>query len=265
MGDKMNLSISNIAWASENDECMYDFLQESGLKGLEIAPTRLFPQNPYDNLDRVKEFSENLRNKYNLSISSIQSLWYGVNTSIFGSDEDREFLIRYTKKAIDFANIMNCKNLVFGCPKNRVIQDDSQYAIAVSFFKELGEYARSRSTVVSIEPNPTIYNTNFINHTAQAFEICTNVDCEGFRVNVDLGTIIFNSECLQEVAEKLHLVNHIHISEPNLVLIQKRGIHKELANLIKDKFNKYISIEMGKRENLEEVKETIKYINEVFS
>ena len=38
----MNLSISNIAWASDYDAQMYPFLKEIGYQGLEIAPTRIF-------------------------------------------------------------------------------------------------------------------------------------------------------------------------------------------------------------------------------
>ena len=42
----MNLSISNIAWKAEYDSEMYKYLETTGFNGLEIAPTRIFPENP---------------------------------------------------------------------------------------------------------------------------------------------------------------------------------------------------------------------------
>jgi sugar phosphate isomerase/epimerase len=262
---KVNLSISNIAWKLENDDELYEYLKEQGFSGIEIAPTRILPKDPYDALQKAKDFAATLKQNYGLVISSIQSIWYGKNEKIFGSEKERRILVNYTKKAINFASSIDCKNLVFGCPRNRVIENDNDINIAVSFFSQLGEYAKLNSTILSIEPNPTIYNTNFINYTKEAFEFVDIVKSNGFKVNIDLGTIIYNDESLQVVTDNIDLVNHIHISEPNLELIKKRKIHNELSNILKRaNYQGFVSIEMGKRDNLDEVKETIKYIKDVF-
>lgn len=44
----MDLSISNISWSAEQDSQVYELMQKHGFSGLEIAPTRIFPENPYD-------------------------------------------------------------------------------------------------------------------------------------------------------------------------------------------------------------------------
>ncbi|BBK78201.1 sugar phosphate isomerase/epimerase family protein [Clostridium butyricum] len=261
----MKLSISNIAWSKEYDYEMYEYLEKEKFEGLEIAPTRIFEERPYEDLDKAKLFSENLKKNQNLKVSSMQSIWYGRNEKIFGSKEERAKLIEYTKKAIDFANTIRCNNLVFGCPKNRVTNSKQDEEIALDFFYELGEYAEDKGTVLSMEPNPVIYNTNFINYTIEAFEFVKKVNSKGLKVNVDLGTIIYNKEDLNVISDNINLVNHVHISEPNLALIQKRDLHIKLASILKEKeYNNYVSIEMGKCDSLHEVKESIKYINEVF-
>lgn len=261
----MNLSISNIAWKSENDDQIYEYLEEQGFSGIEIAPTRIFPQEPYDDLEKAKNFAVTLKQNYGLVISSMQSIWYGRNEKIFGSEKERQILLDYTKKAINFASSIGCKNLVFGCPRNRVSQNENDINTAISFFSELGEYAKLNNTILSMEPNPTIYNTNFINHTLEAFELAKAVKSDGFKVNMDLGTIIYNDESLHLVIDNIHLINHIHISEPNLELIKKREIHNELSHILRRvNYQAFISIEMAKRDNLDEVKETIKYIKDVF-
>lgn len=261
----MKLSISNIAWSKEYDLEMYEYLMKENFEGLEIAPTRIFEEKPYEYLEKAKLFSQDLKKYKGLQISSMQSIWYGRSEKIFGSKDERNELIDYTKKAIDFSSAIRCNNLVFGCPKNRVINSKEDAEIALDFFYELGEYAKDKDTVLSMEPNPVIYNTNFINHTIDAFEFVNKVNSAGLKVNVDLGTIIYNNEDLETISDNIVLVNHVHISEPNLALIEKRDLHIKLAHILKkENYNNFISIEMGKRDNLQEVKKSIKYIKEVF-
>ena len=259
----MNLSISNIAWTKELDIEMYQFMKENGLRGLEIAPTRLFAENPYDQIEAAKVFSEKIKNKYGLCIPSMQSIWFGKNESIFGSVSERETLIAYTKKAIDFAVAINCHNLVFGCPKNRNIPDPNLRPIAIEFFRVIGEYAHKHNTIIAIEPNPTIYNTNFIITTSEAFEICKEINSPGIGVNIDFGTIIFNNENFEQVIENIGLVNHIHISEPYLELIQERQIHQQLLRLYKTNYDKFISIEMKNTADIKLIKNIIHYVKGV--
>ena len=264
----MKLSISNIAWTKEHNDAMYNFLKESGFNGLEIAPTRIFPDNPYGQIKDAKRFSANLKHRYNLEICSMQSIWFGRTEKLFETIEERKALLDYTKKAIDFASSIGCKNLVFGSPKNRIIENDDQYHLAIDFFKELGVYAFENKTVLSMEANPTIYGTNFINTTEQAFNLVEDVKREGFKVNIDFGTIIQNNENLKIISENINLVNHIHISEPNLapIAIEVRRLHNELSDLLeKASYDKFISIEMKNTDDLNKVKQCIEYIKGVFN
>ena len=100
----IKLSISNIAWKNNDDEKMYQCLRSNGFSGLEIAPSRLFGDIPYDNIQKARDFSNYLHTKYHLSISSIQSIWYGLKEELFTTVRERDFLLKYTKKAIKFAN-----------------------------------------------------------------------------------------------------------------------------------------------------------------
>lgn len=257
----MKLSISNIAWDSVFDEEMYAFLHKMNFSGLEIAPTRIFPENPYDKISEAGKFAEKLKEKYGLAIPSMQSIWYGKSQSIFGTDKEKQELVDYTKKAIDFAYEINCKNLVFGCPRNRNMPDGKSEDEAVEFFREIGKYAAEKEMVIALEANPPIYNTNFMNTTQQAVDICKKVNCKGVMVNADLGTVIYNDEKLSVIADNIDLINHIHISEPHLAVIEKRSLHKELKSL---RYDNFFSIEMGNKNDLELVKSTVEYIGEVF-
>lgn len=262
----VNLSVSNIAWDKINDDIIYENMKKLKFKGLEIAPTRIFPHNPYDKCDDLKVFYKDLYDKYGFIICSMQSIWYGRSEGIFNSVEERKSLIEYSKKMINFANSAGIKNIVFGCPKNRNIKGDFQYSIAYEFFGQLGNYAESKDTVISIEPNPPIYGTNFINTTKEAFDFVKKIDMAAIKVNIDLGTIIENKESVKMILDNINLINHIHISEPNLLKIQKREMHKELKNILDSvDYKKFVSIEMKNNNNINDIIEVMYYIGGVFN
>ena len=252
----MNLSISNIAWAKENDEQIYSLMKKYDFSGLEIAPTKIFPENPYDKIQQAELWAKNL----SFTVPSMQSIWYGRSEKIFGTQEERQILTDYTKKAIDFAVAIGCKNLVFGCPKNRNINSEEDIDIAEVFFREIGDYAYSKNTFIGMEANPAIYNTNFINDTLSAIELIKKVNSKGFRLNLDIGTMIYNNENPDELKNNVHLINHVHISEPYLVKIENRELHKQIAEILKkENYQNFISVEMKQQDNIEDIEEVMKY------
>ncbi len=265
----MKLSISNIAWDSLNNVQVYKFMKNYGFTGLEIAPTKIFIDNPYEKLKEAKEWSKMIREEYGFFISSMQSIWFGREEKIFNSENERNILTDYTKKAIDFATVIGCGNLVFGCPKNRNIDkelnDESVKETAINFFKFIGDYANKAGTTIGMEANPAIYNTNFINDTLSALNLIKEVDSNGFLLNLDVGTMIQNEEKISELIGNIKYVNHIHISEPQLKIINKNNLHKELKEILKkENYNKFISVEMGKIEEVDKIERVMKYIWEVF-
>ena len=259
----MKFSISNIAWDKENDEQVYAYLREHAFQGLEIAPTRLWSE-PYSKIETAKVWASELQTKYGLSVSSMQSIWYGKQEKICSSEEDRKILLDYTNQAILFAETIGCKNLVFGCPKNRLVNDAKDYDIIAEFLDMVGKYAFEHHTCFSLEPNPTIYGTNFLNTTKQAVELCRRLNNQGIRINYDFGTVIENKEDIRECLDNLDLVNHVHISEPYLVKINQRKEHKELIKgLSAANYQGFVSIEMKKQDDIEDVFETIDYVGAI--
>lgn len=259
----MKLSISNIAWTAEHDVAMYSFLADKGFSGLEIAPTRIFPDAPYDHIAEARDWAARLKEDYGLSVSSMQSIWYGRQEMVFGGAEDRKALVDYTRKACKFAQTIGCKNLVFGNPRNRETLDVARdMPTAVDFFRTLGSIAVEYDTVIAIEPNPVIYNTHFINRTEQAVEMVEMVKTNGLKVNYDLGTVIENKEDIGYLYSIGKYVNHLHVSEPYLAPIDAchNEYHKMLIDYAKRHENIYLSIEMSNTADLETVKDTVEYI-----
>jgi sugar phosphate isomerase/epimerase len=261
----MRLSISNIGWGADNDAVVYDRMREYGYAGLEIAPTRIFPESPYEKLKEAESWAKELNVKDGFVVPSIQSIWFGRQEKLFGSEEERQALVDYTKKAVCFAEVIGCKNLVFGCPRNRSLPEDADSSVAIAFFRELGDYAAKHRTVIGMEANPPIYNTNYINDTKSALELIEQVGSEGFQLNLDVGTMIQNGEAVEDLIGKVCFINHVHISEPGLKLIAERELHQKLMKLLtKEDYQGFVSIEMGKRETVTEIEQTLKYVKEIF-
>lgn len=260
----MKLAISNIAWTKENDESIYTYLLQKGFQGLEIAPTRLFSDKPYEHVKEAIQFSKKIKNNYNLLIPSMQSIWYGRQEAIFGSEKERQALLDYTFQAINFAEAIGCKNLVFGCPRNRNVSGDDDYNTGIVFFRQIGNYAQAHHTVVALEANPVIYGTNFLNTTKAAIDFCRKIDNKGIGINYDLGTVIYNGEDYHTCLGNLDLINHVHISEPYLAKIEKREMHRELLKTLEaGGYDKYVSIEMRTMEHIDDVYETINYVRDL--
>ncbi len=262
----MKLSVSNIGWSEGEDSRVYGLMNKYGFLGLEIAPTRVFSVKPYDNPERAAVWRESLRDRYGFEISSLQSIWYGRQERLFGSAKEREILFELTKQAIDFASAMGCKNLVFGCPKNRVLTGQGQRETGIEFFRKLGDYAYARQTVLSIEANPPIYGTNYINDTYEAIELVKTTASPGFCLNLDTGTMIENGEPAEMIRGQVKLINHVHISEPGLKPVRKRALHRELREILNEEgYRKFISIEMGRTDDAAVLERVLGYGLDVFS
>lgn len=260
----MFLGISNIGWDSKYDTVIYQWMREYGYSGLEIAPTRVFLEKPYDELEKARIWSQKLEEQYGFLIPSMQSIWYGKKERLFGSQKERKELLAYTKKAIEFAAAARCRNLVFGCPKNRIVPEGADSHSAINFFREAGDFAAAHNTVIGMEANPAIYGTNYMNDTKSVLELVEAVGSKGFLLNLDMGTMIQNQETAEEIKGHVHVINHVHVSEPNLKPIQKRELHRDIFKVLqREHYTGCISIEMGKTD-LTNIKNAMQYVREVF-
>lgn len=261
----MKLCASNLGWKMENNDLVFTAMEKCGYTGLEIAPTKFFPENPYDHANEMKEIANSIYEKHGLKICSMQSIWFGKSGLVFGEKTERESLFDYTKKVMDFAAAIDCKNLVFGCPKPRNIPDDMPKAqsdeIIEEFFGGLADYAASVGVLLAMEANPTIYNTNFLNETAQAIEMVRKLNRPGLSVNLDVGTMVQNNESADVLKDNASVISHTHFSEPYIKPLQKRTLHEEvLKTLLDQNYENYFSVEIADANPVEEVIESIEYI-----
>ncbi len=246
----MKLAISNLAWQLQEETKVAEILEELEIKGVEIAPTKIW-QNPLVatkiEIDNYRRFWQ----KYNIEIVAIQSLLFGrTDLTIFASETKRRETLDYLTKIIELGYNLGAKILVFGSPKNRQasnLTDREVSAIAIAFFRELGDLAAKYQMFFCIEPNPTVYDCDFINTSQQGMELVTNVNSRGFGLHLDAAGMTLGKEnipaSLTNCCSKLC---HFHISEPYLQIIGEADVKHELfASSLGDlNYNSWVSIEM---------------------
>jgi sugar phosphate isomerase/epimerase len=262
----LKLSISNIAWTAEDDELVISRLPEYGVEGLEIAPTRIIPDLPYRHIPAAVDFAAKLRREAGLSICSMQSIWYKRTESIFGTPEEVKSLIDYTREAILFAEAIGCPNLVFGCPKNRIIPEGRSREEAMDFFCTIGDIAAEHNTVIALEAVPVTYGTNFLNTSDDLYDFVSTAGSEGLRMNLDFGTMLVNAEDPADIGRYIPLVNHVHISENGLACVERREEHKVFLRALEAAgYDRFVSIEMRNQEDPEKVFSVVDYLSGLMS
>lgn len=262
----MRFSISNIAWKAEWDKEVYCKLTEIGFSAIEIAPLRTLI-NGYDS--SVEDYESWLKtyNVYFKEIASMQSLLFGLDIQLFESIENVNFVLDILRKGLVFASRLNVKTLVFGSPTIRNVNSNQEFENSKIFFKQIADLAQPCGIQIALEPNPTIYHTNFINTTLDALEYVKMINHPNFGINLDLGTIIENNETIHDIIDEecVQWIKHVHISEPYLIPIKTDHFEYHvqlLKSLSAVGYDKYVSIEMKSGLELQELFELLEYVKE---
>ncbi len=259
----MKLSISNLAWTERDDDVVYRAMEENGFHYLEISPTRVLGENPYDQVKKARQWADELFDAHGLTISSMQSIWHGRTESIFGSEVERAALLDYTKKAVEFSLAIGCSNLVLGCPRNRMRPEKADESIAVDFIHRLGDLAKETKLAIAVEAVPELYYTNYLNRTIDVLSFVENAQHGSIMVNLDIGTMLYYHEPAIVISGKVHLIHHVHISEPSLAPIQERSaFHDEIMRILTaEQYAGCVSIEMGKQDDYRVIERALHYVS----
>ena len=216
----MQLSISNIAWERDEEPQIAELLRRLGVTAVDVAPGKYFPDVAVA-LDADIRKVRNWWEERDISIYGMQSLLFGTKgLNVFGDTDSQERLLQHLAHVCRVAGGLGAKRLVFGSPKNRDrsgLGDKEADAIALHFFGRLGDIARGHGVVITLEPNPVCYGTNWVIATKEAYAFVKELGNPGIAMQLDTGTVITNSEGTAEFSEVKDTVGHVHLSEPGLL------------------------------------------------
>lgn len=231
------ISISNIAWDVTKDEDIAKVLNEYAVPYIDIAPSKYFDllsQTKEENILEVKSYW----NSKGVEPIGMQALLFGTKgLNVFGTSKTQNLLLQHLAHICKIGRTLGAKKLVFGSPKNRDrshLNDNQTLEIAVDFFRRLGTIAESYGVVICLEPNPECYQANFMTNSIDTANIVREIAHPNIRMQLDVGAMNINNEDPTSVIKTVApLINHIHISEPQLAPLNKNNpYHKKAAEAI---------------------------------
>jgi D-psicose/D-tagatose/L-ribulose 3-epimerase len=217
----VKLSVSNIAWGAELDTEALDLLVRNGVQGLEVAPTRLFPDWEGITPANLRDFRRKVEDR-GLLISSLQSiLFQKPGLQLFGPPEGRILVRDHLIFCADFAAALGATAMVFGAPRNRdrgVLSPEEAFNSAVTTFQEVAPLCADRGVALVFEANPVAYGCNFATDSTTAAALVRAIDVpSGMQLHLDTACVHLAGENVAEaIASNQQILRHFHVSEPQL-------------------------------------------------
>ena len=273
----MNLAISNLAWKpAAEDEAVAHLLNTHGFGGVELAPTKIWPD-----LTKVTEDEAGAYRKFwndrGIQVVAMQALLFGRDDlTIFGSQEKRDEGVAYFEVVFRIARWLGARPLVYGSPKHRRGVDGRDPRIldtAAVYFHRLGALARRYEVCLCIEPLPVSYPCEFLTDTREALEFVKRVDDPGFGLHVDASSLFAGHEDIEDVIEMASgSIQHFHASEPRFEPVRTDGpvpLQKYFTCLRRAGYARWVSVEMlepnAGGSNLEAIEATLRDVREAVS
>jgi sugar phosphate isomerase/epimerase len=247
----MKLAVSNIAWPREQDAAVADALADLGVTGVEVAPTKLWP-DPLAATAADVAACRAFWNTRRIEVVAAQALLFGrPELTLFDSADTRARTLAYLERVIQLCAGLGAGALVFGSPKNRRVGATPRpdaWAIAAQFFGDLAAVAARAGTCVVIEANPSDYGADFVTRAGEAVELVKAVGHSGFRLHLDTGCMALAADPIRETFEIARpFLRHVHVSEPNLEPPGSSGTvdHTAFAaELRRHRYAGWVSLEM---------------------
>ena len=269
----MDISVSNIAWDLSIEEEVFKLLKKQNVNNIDIALSKYFP-----NIEIVDDKDiydlKNYFEKSKIKVIGMQSLLFGLDkVNMFNSKSDRKILIEYLSKVFNIAGRLNIKKLVFGSAKNRNISienKDKTKEIAYEFFNQLGHNAQENNVLICIEPQPMIYDSNYLTNSNEVYTFVNNLNHENVKMQLDIGSMIVNNEDPKLISTYDHKIGHIHISRPYLEPIYLNKFKDDInfaINIRKSLPSYPVTIEMltkKEKEPLFSIYNSIEYVKKIF-
>lgn len=216
----MKLAFSNIAWNADEDAAAPALLCGLGVQGVEVAPTRLWPDWAGATPEAAAAFSQAMH-AAGLATPSFQSLLFGrPDLQVFGTPQQQSDLVAHLARVAQLAAAMQARVLVFGSPKNRdrgTLSPEAAMEQAVAFFRRAGQVCADVGVTLCIEANPAVYGCNFITRWSEAAELVRRCAHPGVGLHLDTAcTLLAGDDPVAAVPQVADILVHVHASEPEL-------------------------------------------------
>lgn len=212
-------AVSNIGWNRHDDPAILDLLSRYHVTGIEVAPSKVWPDLASVTEKDAKEYRAFLADR-GFVVPAFQAILFGCpDLQVFDPSSHKALLSRLELVA-RLASWLGAKILVFGAPKNRKRNGrefTEAFQFAAGFFHQAGEIVKAYGCAIGMEANPVEYQCDFLTNTADVERFVKAVDSSGVVLHIDSGATAMTHEKIETVLAGLNVMpQHYHISEPML-------------------------------------------------
>jgi xylose isomerase domain protein TIM barrel len=283
--ESMKLAISNIAFGKDQQAAL-KCVSQSGVEGLVVAPTIIWPSLPEianlsgqelkDRLGTLKWKAGEYRKKlgdFGLACVGLQSLTYGVgeNAKIFGTEEEGKNLAEHLKRLTDLAGSLGADSMSFGSPGLRnpgELSGEQAVEMVAKLFGRVAVAAHDNNTQIAIEPLSG-YGNKFVESLEQARKLTDRINHPGFGIHPDTAAMHGAGDMPEDLASLIRdhrdSVRGIDASAPDLARLSSaldipQGKYVDALRSVS--YQGWLSLEVRGPLSPDVIEKEIKYIKE---
>lgn len=215
----MKFGITNLSWDKEEDDKMLSLVKEKGFDYIETV----FP-------------------RINYGYYSTQSIFYGLDLYSF---EDSK-LFNFLSDIIIECKKFNIKRIVLGSPSLR----KGNKKPLLSILQKVDRMLVGTDLVLCLEPNSSYYGGEYY---FTLDEIVSDIlDFNNIKTMIDTHNLILEGlDIFKEYEKYSSFIEHIHISEKDLMEIKNYSLYEDFVIFLKNKeYSKGITYELKKPKNI---------------
>lgn len=216
----LKLACSNIAWTDAQEGDVLPWLQAQGVAGIEVAPTRVWPDWHGASPVAAREWRERMA-CHGFVLPSMQALLFGrPDACLFGADGGRAF-VEHLQFVADLGESLGATVAVLGAPRQRIRGDLSMTEAmdkAIPLLRILAQAFHDAGSCLALEPARPEYGGDFCISTAEVSELVAAVDHPGMGVHIDAAALFAAEESISDLwqASRGRQWVHYQLSEPEL-------------------------------------------------
>lgn len=260
-------AVSNIGWAVHDDPAILSMLRSYQVTGIEVAPTKIFPDWQGANATEARRYAVRMRDQ-GFELPAMQALLFGKPELQLLQPASHAELTDHFRLLADLAAAMDTKVLVFGSPKNRrrgQLSVTEAHVRAVDIFGRLAEICAAAGCCIGLEHNPVEYSCDYITNVADAEALVKAVNHRGLQLHLDIAGV---QMCGGNFGQNLAAIGdhcHFHASEPLLEPLCDGVVdHATAISWLRDKdYTKWISIEMKQPANVDLLKRSVALVSDL--
>jgi nucleoside-diphosphate-sugar epimerase len=241
--DKSKLCVSNICVNNTSQNQFSSVLKLYGIKNIQVAPTKLI-----SNWEELPNIDFSVYKNFGLNVYSFQSITYTLNNlNIFDINTQND-LYRHLTKVVDCAERNDVKILVFGCPRNRKVLDETidNNQTFIDFFKRIGNYLDDKNVKICLENNSKEYNCNFINTIEECSYLVREIDRKNIKMMVDLGNSVMENDSWYYLKTHMDIIYNIDVAHEYMKDFSEVHESNEIFNFVmkNNEYDNMINLEM---------------------